>query len=95
MSLTPPPPERSEVGDVWVDPITADRWEFTGDETQGVYGWVNVGPNEDHVWTLAAADEEYTRRVFESHVGPTAGARVASATTDAERPSPRLESSDG
>jgi hypothetical protein len=60
MSLTPPPADRSEIGDVWVDPITADRWEFTGDETQGTYGWVNVGPNVDHEWTLAGTPSEDT-----------------------------------
>lgn len=53
MSLMPPAPEKSKVGDVWVDPVSADRYVFTGENLECVnYGWENVGPNVDHVWTV-------------------------------------------
>jgi hypothetical protein len=61
MSLTPPPFSSASKDDVWVDPITADRWGFTGDETKGTYGWVNVGPNVDYEWKLDATPSEDTR----------------------------------
>lgn len=60
MSLAPPPPERSEIGDTWVDPITADRYEFLGDESIGTYGWVNVGSNPElsRPWTSVEKERE-------------------------------------
>lgn len=54
MSLQPPPPSRSQIGDVWVDPITANRFVFTGENLDEVnYGWV--------AWELR--NEELERRM--------------------------------
>src|SRR5262249_38929142 len=54
VSLQPPSPERSQVGDVWVDPITADRFIFTGENLDQInYGWVR--------WDLASEQAKYER----------------------------------
>lgn len=40
MSVSPPPPEKANVGDVWVDPFDARRYIFTGEDLDEVmYGW--------------------------------------------------------
>jgi hypothetical protein len=41
MSLLPPPASKSEVGRVWVDPITAHKFVFTGENVDKPGGgWV-------------------------------------------------------
>lgn len=39
MSLSPPPPEKSKLGDVWVDPFDARRYIYTGEDTEIMWGW--------------------------------------------------------
>lgn len=52
MSLQPPAPGKSNIGDVWVDPITAHRFVFTGENLdQTNYGWVP--------WTLRNEQYDY------------------------------------
>jgi hypothetical protein len=54
VSLSPPPPSRSKIGDVWVDPITAHRFIFTGENLDEInYGWIP--------WELRNEQYEYER----------------------------------
>jgi hypothetical protein len=52
MSLLPPGPSKSQVGDVWVDPLTARRYIFTGENLDDWnYGWMP--------WELRNEQHEY------------------------------------
>jgi len=54
MSLLPPPASKSEVGRVWVDPITAHKFVFTGENVDKPGGgWVP--------WDLQNERYEYER----------------------------------
>lgn len=40
MSVSPPPPSKAKIGDVWVDPFDAKRYIFTGENLDDyLYGW--------------------------------------------------------
>ena len=59
MSLQPPAPSKSKIGDVWVDPITADRFVFTGENLESVnYGWVTAGMTMEILTELRAVRTE-------------------------------------
>jgi hypothetical protein len=54
MSLLLPPPEQAQIGDIWVDPLTAHRFVFTGENLDDwEYGWVP--------WDLQNERYEYER----------------------------------
>lgn len=54
MGLQPPSPSKANIGDIWVDPITAHRFVFTGENLDQInYGWIP--------WTLENEKYEYQR----------------------------------
>ena len=69
MSMQPPPPERSQVGDVWVDPMSGHRFVFTGDTSAPAANltkqrhlhptWVEAGNRRRISRALRAADYSY------------------------------------